>query len=250
MINYKPLKGGVDASMSRAITSTTKAREHIQHAAVSILIHVAKSGDYRKAITLVEGLGDGTVRADSLVAYFAKFGLTQDEDTDEVSKVIIADDSGKILILRRSDEGNMWDLPGGHLKKGEKPEDGAKRETKEETNLDISDLNDVKTHENVHFYKCAAQKGEIQLKKDEHTDFKWINPKEIEQYDMRNHQKDAILTVIPVIEEQNEPYQQFSKATYRKFIAKLGKQGKNKYNVGGVMKKPSTKHLTSDSVAS
>ena len=95
MINYKPIKGGVDASMSRAITSTTKAREHIQHAAVSILIHVAKAGDYRKAITLVEGLGDGTVRADSLVAYFAKFGLTQDEDTGEFNgtrgKAFIAD---------------------------------------------------------------------------------------------------------------------------------------------------------------
>mgnify|MGYP003117803667 FL=1 len=83
MINYKALKGGVDASITRAITSTGKAQQHIQHAAVSILIHTAQHGDWRKAVTLVEGLGDGTVRADSLVAYFAKFGLTQDEDTGE-----------------------------------------------------------------------------------------------------------------------------------------------------------------------
>jgi len=47
------------------------------------------------------------------------------------------------------------------------------------------------------------------------------------------------------IEEQTEPYQRFSRGTYRIFINKLGKQGKNKYNVGGRMKKPSSKHLKS-----
>jgi hypothetical protein len=47
------------------------------------------------------------------------------------------------------------------------------------------------------------------------------------------------------IEEQTEPYQRFSKSTYRIFINKLGKQGPNKYNVGARMKKPSSKHLKS-----
>jgi uncharacterized membrane-anchored protein YhcB (DUF1043 family) len=174
--------------------------------------------------------------------------LTKDEDTNMVSKVIITDDSGKILILKRSDEGNMWDLPGGHLKKGENPEAGAYRETKEETNLDISGLNTLKTHENTHFFKCGAPKGDISLQNDEHTDFMWANPKEIDKYDMKSHLKDAIshnLTVIPVIEEQNEPYQRFSRGTYKKFITKLASQGLNKYNVGGRMKKASAKHIKS-----
>jgi len=171
--------------------------------------------------------------------------LTKDDDTDEVSKVIIADDSGKILILKRSDKEDMWDLPGGHLKRGESAEDGAFRETKEETNLDISDLNSLNTHENTHFFKCGAPKGDIQLKKDEHNDFMWVNPKEIDKYDMKSHLKDAIFSAFEVMAEQSEPYQQFSKGTYRKFIKKLAKQGKNKYNVGGAMQKPSTKHLKS-----
>ena len=47
------------------------------------------------------------------------------------------------------------------------------------------------------------------------------------------------------IDEQTEPYQRYSRKTYRLFINKLGKQGPNKYNVGGKMRKPSTKHLTS-----
>ena len=47
------------------------------------------------------------------------------------------------------------------------------------------------------------------------------------------------------IEEQTEPYQRYSRKTYRVFINKLGKQGKNKYNVGSRMRKPSSKHLKS-----
>tara|TARA_Y100001970_G_scaffold60009_3_gene76442 strand:- start:9323 stop:11428 length:2106 start_codon:yes stop_codon:yes gene_type:complete len=171
--------------------------------------------------------------------------LTRDNDTDMVSKVIIADDSGKILILKRSDKGNMWDLPGGHLKKGENPLDGAHRETKEETNLDISDLSALNTHENVHFFKCGAPKGDISLQPEEHTDFMWVNPKEIDQYDMKNHQKEAILGAFEPLEEQNEPYQRFSRGTYKKFITKLAKQGPNKYSIGGKMKKAAAKHLKS-----
>jgi len=47
------------------------------------------------------------------------------------------------------------------------------------------------------------------------------------------------------LEEQTEPFQKYGRSTYRKFIIKLSKQGPNKYNVGGAMKKPSVKHLKS-----
>ena len=171
--------------------------------------------------------------------------LTKDGDTNEVSKVIIADDGGKILILKRSDGRNDWDLPGGHLKKGENPAVGAHRETKEETNLDISGLKPLNTHKNTHFFKCGAPQGEISLQPDEHIDFKWINPKEIGQYSIRNSLKDAILSAIGLFNEQTEPYQRFSRGTFRKFITKLAKQGPNKYNVGGKMKKATAKHLKS-----
>jgi ADP-ribose pyrophosphatase YjhB (NUDIX family) len=171
--------------------------------------------------------------------------LVQDEDTDAATKVIMTDKSGNILILRRSERPHRWDLPGGHIQHGENPEDGARRETKEETSLDISSLTSLNTAENTHFYKCDAPKGDIQLQKEEHTDFMWVNPKEMDKYNMKKHLKDAISSVFDVMAEQNEPYQRYSKGTYKKFIAKLAKQGKNKYNVGGAMKTPSTKHLKS-----
>lgn len=56
---------------------------------------------------------------------------------------VIANDKGEILILQRTKNNkafpDYWDMPGGTLKDGEDPAQGAIRETKEETGLDISD---------------------------------------------------------------------------------------------------------------
>jgi len=163
-------------------------------------------------------------------------------DTNKVSKVVIFDKNGQILLLKRTDDRNDWDLPGGHLKKGESHEEGATREAKEETNLDISGLKHVNNHEHVQFYKCAAPKGEIQLQKEEHTDFKWINPKEIEQYQVRNSLKGAILSAISLVQED---FQQDVKRNHRRLKIRLVGKGGNKYNVGGKMKKPPYKRSKS-----
>ena len=62
-------------------------------------------------------------------------------DTHFVGKAIIYDSNDKILILRRTDEGKRWDIPGGHLKDIEVKrgkdglEDGLEREVAEETGL-------------------------------------------------------------------------------------------------------------------
>jgi ADP-ribose pyrophosphatase YjhB (NUDIX family) len=49
---------------------------------------------------------------------------------------VISDDSGKILLQRRSDN-KKWGLPGGLMELDESIEQTAIREVKEETNLDI-----------------------------------------------------------------------------------------------------------------
>ncbi len=50
--------------------------------------------------------------------------------------VIILDDSGRILLEKRRDNG-MWGLPGGGIEPGESVCETALREVKEETGLDI-----------------------------------------------------------------------------------------------------------------
>ena len=164
------------------------------------------------------------------------------EDTDKVSKVVIYDKNGQILLLQRSDGRNDWDLPGGHLKKGENHEEGARRETKEETDLAISSPKHVKTHEHIEFFKCPCPKGDVKLDPNEHIDFKWVNPKDINQFNMRKSIKSAILDAIKLF---TEDFQQDVKKGYSKMKFKLLGKGPNKYNVGGEMKKPSYKRSKS-----
>ncbi len=48
---------------------------------------------------------------------------------------VIVDD-GRVLVLRRTDR-DEWVLPKGHLEPGERPEDAALREAREETGLEV-----------------------------------------------------------------------------------------------------------------
>jgi ADP-ribose pyrophosphatase YjhB (NUDIX family) len=51
------------------------------------------------------------------------------------ANVIVTDDAGRILVIRRTDNGN-WAVPGGAVDLGESLTDAAVRETKEESGID------------------------------------------------------------------------------------------------------------------
>ena len=99
------------------------------------------------------------------------------------AKSFIVDD-GKLLILKRSADDaqkpNVWEIPGGRLELGEDPKEGLRRETKEETGIEV----DVVQPLNVrHFerddgqtitmliFLCEALSKKVELSK-EHTDYK------------------------------------------------------------------------------
>lgn len=52
------------------------------------------------------------------------------------SEAAVFDDDGRILLVKRADDGT-WGLPGGFVDPGESPEETAVRETREETGLDV-----------------------------------------------------------------------------------------------------------------
>lgn len=61
--------------------------------------------------------------------------------TDIVQKSLLFNSGGNILLLRRSDTDIrrplQWDFPGGVLDPGETLEEGARREIKEESGIDV-----------------------------------------------------------------------------------------------------------------
>jgi|TARA_Y100000310_G_scaffold310020_1_gene354732 mutator protein MutT len=94
---------------------------------------------------------------------------------------------GKLLILKRSptdvQRPNIWEIPGGRLELGEDPRQGIKRETKEETGIDIEVLHPINVR---HFnrddgqtitlliFLCKALNNNLKISK-EHSAYEWIS---------------------------------------------------------------------------
>jgi 8-oxo-dGTP diphosphatase len=109
---------------------------------------------------------------------------------------VIYNDDRKMLIIKRAKVNDVlpecWDIPGGTLEDGEDPATGAIREAKEETGLEITDLRLFFEHSNIDAAKnkqfvtlvFAAKYpgGEVKLNPEEHEEYKWIAPEEIEKY--------------------------------------------------------------------
>lgn len=68
----------MDAAIAAAIESSKSLQAQIQDVAVAIMLHAFKHGDYTRAQTLVDGLGEG-VRRKALVEWFHKAGLDVSE---------------------------------------------------------------------------------------------------------------------------------------------------------------------------
>ncbi|MBL8014534.1 MAG: NUDIX hydrolase [Candidatus Omnitrophica bacterium] len=67
-------------------------------------------------------------------------------NTPFVTVDMIIEVSGGIIIIERRNPPYGWALPGGFVDVGESLEDAARREAKEETNLDLEDLCQMHTY--------------------------------------------------------------------------------------------------------
>jgi len=56
-------------------------------------------------------------------------------------KAFITDENNKVLVVKEKQ--NFWSLPGGGLEHGESPQDGIKREIKEEIGLEDVTVGDI-----------------------------------------------------------------------------------------------------------
>ena len=178
------------------------------------------------------------------------------KDSETVGKVVIYDKSGRILILKRSDEGHLWDLPGGHVKNVEiarGPEgidDGTEREVFEETGIVVPFLKEFMIYDFVHrgithkIHMFLSQVEQItphvRLDLQEHVeniDYMWATLEELEskmgQTTTNLRKAFDELSVKEEIFEENEPFQLSMKKNHRIKKKKLLGLGKNKHFGGG-----------------
>lgn len=59
---------------------------------------------------------------------------------------------GKVLLIRNPYGPMKWDLPGGGVRRGERPEEAARREVREEVGLSLTDLLPLGRYTGTEFY--------------------------------------------------------------------------------------------------
>lgn len=109
--------------------------------------------------------------------------------------VIIANKRGEILVKKRQgSHAQKYSIPGGHVELGETFEQAAKKEIKEETNLEIKTLRVIAVTNNLETYReegfhyvsiiLVADKftGKlINLEPEKCAELIWVNPKKLPQ---------------------------------------------------------------------
>jgi 8-oxo-dGTP pyrophosphatase MutT (NUDIX family) len=190
--------------------------------------------------------------------YEVKQPLDGFEDSNIVGKVIIFDELDHILILQRSDEGHLWDLPGGHVKHIELSrhpdglKDGTEREIYEETGLFMPFLKEFLEYDfkwkeslyqiNIYLSKITARQPFVRLDLQDHIeniDYRWIKLENLEDLysegectgNLRKAYEE--LSYKDQIFEQSEVYQRSIRKKHRKMKKRLIGLGKNKHFGGG-----------------
>lgn len=104
-----------------------------------------------------------------------------------VSGVVIKEK--KVLLLHRKDP-DVWEFPSGRIEYGEHPSETAKREVKEETNLDVvvekflaigSTIRSDKKHEIVLSFLCKPKSSKVILGEEDHSEYRWFTLDEIKK---------------------------------------------------------------------
>lgn len=139
--------------------------------------------------------------------------LTQDRFTVSAA-VVITNRAGEVLLLdHRIRPRSGWGLPGGFLEHGEQPEEGIRREIREETGLELGSVSllrvrTVGTHIEMLFR--SASDGSPALKSSEIKDFGWFDRSSLPGQ-MNEDQKKFIESVI----DQSPNRQRFEKSGTR-----------------------------------
>ncbi|MCK4550390.1 MAG: NUDIX domain-containing protein [Candidatus Aenigmarchaeota archaeon] len=117
---------------------------------------------------------------------------------------LIFNDNNEILLIKSPKFNGKYIVPGGHIEIGETMEEALKREIKEETNLDIKDIEffmiqegtnmkDTGFNTEKHFifidFICKANPGKVILEAREAEEFVWIAPEDAHKLNLNKSTK-------------------------------------------------------------
>ena len=104
---------------------------------------------------------------------------------------LIFNAKGEVLLVQTHKWSNLWGIPGGKTRFGEASLDALRREIKEETNLDITDIEFVLVQDCIHsreFYRdahfvllnytCRCLGEPVVKLNEEAIQFRWVSMKE------------------------------------------------------------------------
>jgi len=122
--------------------------------------------------------------------------LLQSHFTVTVAAVVLNDDRRVLLLKHTFRNGNGWGLPGGFITKGEQPEKALRRELREETGLEIENVElalvrTVKTIQQVQIIFRCATVGEPKVESIEIERCEWFQIEEA--YERLNRDQRAII---------------------------------------------------------
>ena len=121
--------------------------------------------------------------------------------------VVVANDAGEILLIKRSDNDN-WAIPGGAIDLGESLTQAAVRETKEESGIDCEITGLVGIYSDPKHVILYTSNGEARLEfsivltgrpvggqptpSDESTEVRWVRRENIASYQMDRSMRERI----------------------------------------------------------
>jgi len=121
--------------------------------------------------------------------------------------ILVLDEQNRLLMMKRSDN-ECWSVPGGSMEPGELVEAAAKRETLEESKLEIGEMslfgvfsgpelfykypNGDEVYNVIIVYLSCDWCGDVKIN-DEHTEWRWYSANEIPE--------DVSPPIKPVIEQ-------------------------------------------------
>lgn len=194
---------GLEKAETAFVGDMTHDIETARHGGIS---SIAVLTGYHHAEVLAEVRPDITVP--DLGVLVKLFDKRKAERPVSTVGALIHDGAGKVLMIRTHKWSNLWGIPGGKIERGEPSEEALRREIKEETDLEISDIRFVMVQDCIdspefmrpeHFlllnYIAKASSHEVKLN-DEAEQFLWLSTDEALHLDLNTATKILLQRVI------------------------------------------------------